>query len=98
MSHDPRKLAEDAITNINDDRGQATFFITKYLEEIADGKTTYKEVGHIIAKFLETLQRSNEQLVKLTSLFEKSSSSVNLEFSEAEKQKIFDAIKEPDEQ
>jgi len=98
MSNDPRKLAEDAINNINEDRGQAKFFITKYLEEISDGKTNYKEAGHIIAKFLETLQRSNEQLVKLTSLFEKSNSVTNLEFSEAEKQKIFDTIKDSDDE
>ena len=97
MSNDPRKLADDAINNINEDRGQAKFFITKYLEEISDGKTTYKEAGHIIAKFLETLQRSNEQLVKLTSLFERSHSTTSLEFSEAEKQKIFDTIKDSDE-
>ena len=97
MPNNPQKLAEKALDNIKDDRGQANFFITKYLEEIGDGKVTYKEVGHILAKFLETLQRSNEQLVKLTSLFEKSNSSVNLEFSDAEKQKIFDAIKDPDE-
>jgi|TARA_R110000824_G_scaffold69383_2_gene178892 uncharacterized protein with von Willebrand factor type A (vWA) domain len=97
MSTNPKKLAENAINNINEDRGQAKFFITKYLEEIADGKTSYKETGHIIAKFLETLQRSNEQLVKLTALFEKNNSTVNLEFSESEKQKIYDKIKDPDE-
>ena len=89
MPNNPQKLAEKALNNIKDDRGQANFFITKYLEEIGDGKVTYKEVGHILAKLLETLQRSNEQLVKLTS--------VNLEFSEAEKQKIFEAIKDSDE-
>ena len=97
MSNKSEKLAEDAIANINEDRGQAKFFITKYLEEINDGKITYKEIGHIIAKFLETCQRSNEQLVKLTSLFEKTRTTSNLEFSESEKQKIFDAIKESDE-
>ena len=51
----------------------------------------HKEVGMIAAKYVETLQRSNEQLVKLTSLVQKQTS-VNNEMTEKERDDLFDII------
>ena len=50
----------------------------------------HKEVGIIAAKYLETLQRSNEQLVKLTALIQKSRT--NNKISEEDKEELFDLI------
>ena len=51
----------------------------------------HREVGLIAAKYLETLQRSNEQLVKLAALVQKSSSK-SQNITEEDKQEIFDLI------
>ena len=51
----------------------------------------HKEVGMIAAKYVETLQRSNEQLVKLTSLVQKQTSASS-EMTDKEKDDLFDMI------
>ena len=51
----------------------------------------HRYVGVIAAKYVETLQRSNEQLVKLASLVQKKSSS-NTDLSEEDKNEIFEII------
>jgi hypothetical protein len=53
----------------------------------------HKEVGMVAAKYVETLQRSNEQLVKLASLMQKKDSN-NAGISEEEKTELFDLIQE----
>ena len=53
----------------------------------------HREVGLVAAKYLETLQRSNEQLVKLAALIQKKTSS-NENITDQDKQEIFDMIKE----
>ena len=53
------------------------------------GDDRHRELGIIAAKYLETLQRSNEQLVKLASLLqkgEKESESI----TDEDKQELFD--------
>jgi len=57
------------------------------------GDDRHKEVGLIAAKYLETLQRSNEQLVKLAALIQKKETGNN-EISERDKQELFDLINE----
>jgi hypothetical protein len=48
-------------------------------------------LGFIAAKYVETLQRSNEQLVKLTSILsKKTDNSVSL--TEDDKKELFDVI------
>ena len=52
---------------------------------------SHKEIGLIAAKYVETLQRSNEQLVKLTALIQrdtKTTDGLTLE----DKQELFDLI------
>jgi len=51
----------------------------------------HKEVGLVAAKYLETLQRSNEQLVKLAALVQKKSNASE-EINESDKQELFDLI------
>ena len=62
----------------------------KYMQSSDD---RHREVGLVAAKYLETLQRSNEQLVKLAALVQKDSSkSANI--TEEDKQELFDMINE----
>jgi hypothetical protein len=38
---------------------------------MADDTSSHQNLGHIAAQYLETLQRSNEQMVKLTAIVQK---------------------------
>ena len=56
----------------------------------------HSEVGSVAAKYVETLQRSNEQLVKLASLINKKESAV-ADISSIDKSEIYDLINEIEE-
>jgi F0F1-type ATP synthase membrane subunit b/b' len=72
MSNDKfTRHLEEAITNIHDDRKVATELLKDVSEYIGKNKERHKDVGQVAAKYLETLQRSNEQLVKLTGMLQK---------------------------
>lgn len=94
MAVNPEQLAEEAIANIREDRGKADVLITKILEDIRDGKTNHQSAGMVLSKHLEVMQRSNEQLVKLTALFKKTENFSFSGFSDTERNEIFDVIKE----
>jgi len=52
-----------------------------------------KELGPIAAKYVENLQRSNEQMVKVTALLQKRASN-NTALSEHDKEQLFDLLNE----
>ena len=56
-------------------------------------ETKHQYSGPVAAKYLETLQRSNEQLVKLASLLSKKEN-VSSDLSSLEKSDIYDIIKD----
>ena len=60
------------------------------------GEDRHREFGIIAAKYLETLQRSNEQLVKLASLVQKKSSKEE-KITDEERQDLFDLINQKEE-
>jgi hypothetical protein len=60
----------------------------KYMQTSDD---RHREVGLVAAKYLETLQRSNEQLVKLAALVQKDTKQ-NQNITEEDKQELFDMI------
>ena len=82
---------KEAIDNIRDDRDITSTLLTQVFAEITNGQETHKDLGLIAAKYVETLQRSNEQLVKLTSIMAKKSDS-GVELSEDDKRELFDVI------
>ena len=61
------------------------------MEYMKSGEDRHREFGTIAAKYLETLQRSNEQLVKLAALLQKKDSTKE-GISEEDKQDLFDLI------
>jgi len=89
------KLTEEAIENIRKDRELTHEFIVELRQEIYNNRTAYHEVGQTFAKYLENLQRSNEQLVKLVALHTKKDKSDSL--SKGEIDNIYDAISGKDE-
>jgi septal ring factor EnvC (AmiA/AmiB activator) len=64
-------LLEEATSNIRIDRESANAALEELVQDIHQGKTTHHQSGAVMAKYLETLQRSNEQLVKIASLLSK---------------------------
>jgi len=70
ISKNPQALAEKAIENILEDRACANKLITDLMIIMAqeNNSDSHKKLGEVASKYLETLQRSNEQLVKLTAI------------------------------
>ena len=81
----------EAIKNIRDDRDITSTLLTQVFAEITNGGETHKDMGLIAAKYVETLQRSNEQLVKLTSIMAKKADT-SVELTEDDKKSLFDVI------
>ncbi len=88
---DLENYIQEAISNIRDDRDITSTLLTQVFAEITNGQETHKDLGLIAAKYVETLQRSNEQLVKLTSIMAKKTDS-SVELSEEDKKSLFDVI------
>jgi hypothetical protein len=84
-------LIDESLDNIRQDRAMASTLLVDLVTHIKGNKHEHKETGQVAAKYLETLQRSNEQLVKLnTLLFKKSSLSTGL--TEDDKEELYDLI------
>jgi len=64
----------DALENIKNDRALALTLLADLMRYINVEEARHKEVGFTAAKYLETLQRSNEQLVKISTLLHKKDS------------------------
>ena len=83
---------EEAIGNIQKDRQVATELLKDVSEYIGQNKERHKDVGQVAAKYLETLQRSNEQFVKLTGMLQKADKEEYGELSNFDKDAIFDSL------
>ena len=92
----PKKIEdfiEQAKNNITEDRAATKTLLMNLMKYMQSSDDRHREVGLVAAKYLETLQRSNEQLVKLAALVQKDSSKV-ANITEEDKQELFDMINE----
>ena len=89
---DLKKYIEDITENIKNDRAMALTLLTDIMKSMSTGHD-HKDLGQTASKYLETLQRSNEQLVKLASLVHKKAASVP-GLTNEDKEDIFDLINE----
>jgi hypothetical protein len=96
MSKKLENFIERANQNVLEDRAATKSLLMTIMKYMQLGDDRHKEVGLIAAKYLETLQRSNEQLVKLASLVQKNERG-EAGISEEDKQELFDLINQPDE-
>jgi hypothetical protein len=88
-----KELINKSLVNIDEDRGAANKLLTDlliYMQKTGD--TAHQSLGHVAAQYLETLQRSNEQLVKLVTIIQKEEGGTK-KLSEGEKDDIFNSIK-----
>jgi len=88
-------LLEEAIKNARTDRNVTNGLLADLIIYLKQDSSNFKEVGAVAAKYVETLQRSNEQIVKVGSMVYKQATVTDL--SEEEKNKIFDELQTPGE-
>jgi polyribonucleotide nucleotidyltransferase len=88
-------LIGEALDNIRDDRKLAREFLNEIANQIAADAENNRSLSPVAAKHIETMQRSNEQLVKIIGLKSKKKEQ-NFELSETDKNEIYDILqKEP---
>ena len=93
MKKDFDSLAEEAIDNIRADRDQTKELLKDLVKYLSNDEHRHKEVGFTAAKYVETLQRSNEQLVKIAALKQKTEVK-DTSLSEEERNDIFEELNE----
>ena len=87
-------LIEKSLNNIEDDRATANKLLTDLIIYMAKtGDSTHATHGHIAAQYLETLQRSNEQIVKIVGIMQKDEGG-SKGLSAKDKEGLFDVIRE----
>ncbi len=86
------KYINKAIANIEKDREVTQELLDDVMSYIGTDRSKHAEVGHVTAKYIESLQRSNEQLVKLVTLMAKKEDSVYGDLSEDEKTGIYERL------
>ena len=86
---------KEAIDNIREDREITRELLDDAVKYVAKDEARHKEVGIILSKYVETLQRSNEQLVKIAGLLSKNEKNDGL--SEGDMEDIYSMIKKEDE-
>jgi hypothetical protein len=90
---DVNAYLSESIKNIRDDRAVTSNLLTDLVIEMKkySDLETHKQLGIIAAKYVETLQRSNEQLVKITAILNKKQDS-SVQLDDEDKQQLFDLI------
>tara|TARA_B100000963_G_scaffold299641_1_gene271747 strand:- start:376 stop:672 length:297 start_codon:yes stop_codon:yes gene_type:complete len=96
MPKEVDNFIDQAKTNIDEDRAATKTLLMNLMKYMQSADDRHREVGLVAAKYLETLQRSNEQLVKLAALLQKKTSA-NQNITEEDKQELFDMINQEQE-
>lgn len=94
MSEKVNNYLEEAIKNIREDRKKALSLLEDIADFIGQSQDRHKDVGTTAAKYLETLQRSNEQLVKITSMLQKSKDSEYGDLDKEETDSLYDELED----
>jgi hypothetical protein len=87
---------QEATRNVREDRALAKSLLIDAMNDMKMSDAARKELGAIAAKYVENLQRSNEQMVKISALLQKQQgASVGL--SEEDKEDLYDMLNEEEE-
>ena len=90
---DVKDLISEATRNVKEDRAATKTLLMSLMKYMQVGDDRHREVGIVPAKYLETLQRSNEQLVKIATLVhKKTTSKEDTSISDEERDELFDMI------
>ena len=91
MSDQFDDLMDEAIENIRNDRKVAREFLNELANQIAQNAENNRALSPVAAKHIETMQRSNEQLVKVLSLKQKERTK-EIGLTDEDKASLFDMI------
>ena len=86
---------EEVIENIRKDREITKSLLSDLISYLGVDESRHGGVGTVAAKYVETLQRSNEQLVKVVALIQKQNDKT-LGLSDIDKSEIFDLLSDSD--
>ena len=78
--------------NIDEDRKVTKELLQDAIKYVAVDEARHRELGIVMAKYVETLQRSNEQLVKVIGIMSKKDATQGL--GAIDKDQLFDLIAE----
>ena len=81
-----------ALENIDEDRKVTKELLQDAIKYVAVDEARHRELGIVMAKYVETLQRSNEQLVKVIGIMSKKDATQGL--GAIDKDQLFDLIAE----
>jgi hypothetical protein len=84
-------LVDEALDNIRNDRKLAREFLNELANQIAIDPDNNRSLSPVAAKHVETMQRSNEQLVKLINIKQKQTTQ-DVGLSDEDKASLFDMI------
>lgn len=84
------KFINEIVENIREDREVTRELLNDAIKYLAKDESRHRDIGIVMAKYVETLQRSNEQLVKVAGILSKQEKSDGL--SIADKEELFDLI------
>ena len=87
----------EAIQNITSDRAVTEALLKDVMELLASSSHQHEKVGPIAAKYVETLQRSNEQLVKVAALMQKKENK-EVGLTDDDKKDLYDLIQKGNEE
>ncbi|RPG05099.1 MAG: hypothetical protein CBE07_003065 [Pelagibacteraceae bacterium TMED247] len=90
MSKTVDQYIQETVNNIRKDREVTQELLDDAMKWLSKDESRHREVGMVLSKYVETLQRSNEQLVKVVTLMSKESKSKGL--SEEDKNDLLDMI------
>ncbi len=93
MSKKLDEIIEKALANIEADRLVTRDLLEDAIEYLAKDEHRHKDIGLTLAKYVETLQRSNEQMVKVATLIQKEEKKDD-QISKEEMENLFSAIAE----
>ena len=92
MSKKVEEHLKEALDNIREDRKITRELLDDAIKFVAKDEARHQQIGLTLAKYVETLQRSNEQIVKIAALMSKNEKEAGI--SETEMQDIYSMIKE----
>ena len=90
MSKKGNNYIEEVVDNIRKDREVTKELLQDAIKWLSKDESRHREIGIVMAKYVETLQRSNEQLVKIVGMMSKNEKDSG--FSNEEVKNIFDMI------
>ena len=93
MSKKLDEIIKKALANIEEDRLVTRDLLEDAMGYLAKDESRHRDIGLTLAKYVETLQRSNEQMVKVATLISKEEKKDD-GITQEEMENLFSAIAE----